>query len=762
MRPKFNKKRLGQKTEKFLALVPPYTLLLVSLGATAFVTNITFHASRHESSLQFDRLAHQAVSTIEMRMRTYEDALIHTRGLFLVKEDVTNQQFRIFSDSLNLAKEYPGVRSLGYIKHVRAKDLASTIAHIRKTENPDFNVWPEKPQREAYDIIVYRVALDSSGSHAIGYDMGLESTRRESLEHARDTGQPTLSHRLTTLVQNGGEDPQTAIFLVVPLYRIGAPIETVEQRRAAITGFVYSPFRAKELFKHIVEDFSKDERVLGIDVYDNNDGSSPELLYSNSETPKSSHSTEPNPFIERAQIKIGGAQWIIVVSALQGFMINSSERSPWFVLVAGLIISLLLFRLGRVYEAYVKALRGSEALHKKNATENERLYIESRNINRAKDEFLATLSHELRTPLTVIQGHSELLKNRAHRSVSEKELDESIDAIYRNSQAQTRIVSDLLDVSSIITGKVVLRPQSVRAAESIFAAAQSLKLSADAKEIKLEIDLQDTELAQVFGDPTRIQQILWNLISNAIKFTPRGGFIWITGRPLETDYEISVRDSGHGIEPDFLPHVFDRFRQEDNSSTRKVGGLGLGLSIVRSLVETQGGSVTAKSAGRDKGSEFIIRLPLATSTQMGSKASKGRTLDLTGVPPDLSLRGARVLIIDDEPDACVLISRYLERAGAKTYLAASAAEGYSLYQKMHPQLIISDISMPLEDGYSLIRRIRSSEKDKEHFTPAIALTAFAREEDRKRALEAGYHLHIPKPVAQSTLVDAAFALIVHS
>jgi signal transduction histidine kinase len=760
----FYKKSLDRWTEKFLALVPPYTLLLVSLGATAFVTNLTFYAARHENTQQFDRLAHQALSTIEMRMRTYEDALIHARGLFMVEPNVTRAQFHTFTDSLNLAIEYPGIRSLGYIEHIPAKDFKKTVAHIRRTDLPNFKVWPENPAREDYEVVLYRETLDNSGAHSLGYDMGFEQTRRESLDRARDTGQATLSHRIATLVQNQKEDPQKAFLLIVPIYRPGARVDTIAERRAAIKGFVYSPFLTKELFKHIVDDFSKGEQVLGIDVYDNKpDDATPELLYSSTERPQSAHKTKSEPFVERSEITVAGVPWVIVVSALPSLMLDSTERSPWLVLVAGLIISLLLFRLGRAYEAYIKALRGSEALHRKNAIENERLYIESRNINRAKDEFLATLSHELRTPLTVIQGHSELLKSRAVRPMKEKDVDESIDAIYRNAQAQTRIVSDLLDVSSIITGKVVLRPQSMRAAESIFAAAQSLKLAADAKEIQLEIDLQDTELAQVYGDPTRLQQVLWNLISNAIKFTPRGGSIWISGQPLRTEYEISVRDSGQGIDPDFLPYVFDRFRQEDNSSTRRVGGLGLGLSIVRSLVETQGGSVAAKSAGRGKGSEFIIRLPLATAIQVslpkiGKDLSQDQTIEDT---PEISLKGARVLIIDDEPDACILVSRYLERAGAKTFLAASAAEGFTLYQKLHPQLIISDISMPGEDGYSLIRRIRLIEKAGGHPTPAIALTAFARDEDRRRALEAGYHLHIPKPVAQNTLVDAAFALLIN-
>jgi PAS domain S-box-containing protein len=412
----------------------------------------------------------------------------------------------------------------------------------------------------------------------------------------------------------------------------------------------------------------------------------------------------------------------------------------------------------------VDALRCSEAYQRSIAEENETLYREAQSANRAKDEFLAVLSHELRTPLTAIQGHAELLK---HEHTPE-ELGESIEAIERNAKVQNQLVSDLLDVSSIIAGKIQIHTKPVLIHQCIKASIKSLCLTATARNVGIETDLRDRECL-VLGDETRIQQILWNLITNAIKFTEPGGKISILSFRENGCYEIRVSDTGQGIDPEFLPYVFDRFRQEDYRTTRRHGGLGLGLSIVRNLVELHHGQIEVHSAGRGQGSQFIVKLPLLEASTIQTDLPF-ETLSLsnktpskaahTSLNPSERLKNNRILVVDDEPDARLLITRYLERAGAKVKAAASAKEAMDALGPFDPEVIVSDISMPEEDGHSLIRRIRAEERSQNRpATPAIALTAFAQHHDISRSLESGFNSHVTKPVGAKVLTEVVCSLL---
>lgn len=405
----------------------------------------------------------------------------------------------------------------------------------------------------------------------------------------------------------------------------------------------------------------------------------------------------------------------------------------------------------------VDALKLSQSKYRVASKENERLYQKSQLLNRAKDDFLAILSHELRTPLTVILGHAELLKELPNPP---DEIAESIDSIHRNANAQNQIVSDLIDISSIITGKLSVQINSVLIGEITKGAFESGWFLAQRKSIELISSFQDENLVMT-GDRNRLQQILMNLLTNAIKFTPEGGQIWFNGKFYDGKYEIRVRDTGRGIDKAFLPHVFDRFQQEDGSMTRSYGGLGLGLSIVQNLVEVHHGTIEAKSEGRGRGAEFIVRLPIEDqpelieqSKQMAYQKSLSNTPLLTLSPTQLEKK--RILIVDDEPDALRLVARYLERVGAEVKSAGSAKEALDTFQRFAPELIISDISMPEEDGYFLIRQIRSTETMRNlSCTPAIALTAFAREEDRRATLNAGFQAHLAKPFDSTTLTTLA-------
>ncbi|HVS71394.1 MAG TPA: PAS domain S-box protein [Phycisphaerae bacterium] len=364
-------------------------------------------------------------------------------------------------------------------------------------------------------------------------------------------------------------------------------------------------------------------------------------------------------------------------------------------------------------------------------------------ISRLKDEFLATLSHELRTPLNAILGWSQLIRNTAADPAT---VAEGLDVIERNARVQTQLIEDLLDMSRIISGKIRLDVQRVELSQVVNAAIESVKPAADSRNIRLHSVL-DPHAGPVAGDPGRLQQVVWNLLSNAIKFTPKNGKVTILLERVNSHIELTVNDTGEGIDPEFLPHVFDRFRQADSTTTRRHGGLGLGLAIVKQLTELHGGTVRVKSPGKGQGATFTVAIPVLVATD-DSDRRHPRGQSGHG-PPDAAaplLAGVRVLVVEDEPDARDLIRRILVNHQAHVSLAASADEGLQVLQNQPIDALISDIGMPGKDGYEFIREVRRLPPDKGGKTPAIALSAFARSEDRTRALMAGYQVHLAKPV----------------
>jgi len=375
--------------------------------------------------------------------------------------------------------------------------------------------------------------------------------------------------------------------------------------------------------------------------------------------------------------------------------------------------------------------------------------------SRLKDEFLATLSHELRTPLNAVLGWTRLLRKSPGLP------DDALGAatvIERNARAQAQIIEDLLDMSSIISGKVRLELQQVDLPAIVAATVETVQPTADAKGVRLQATLEGTP-APVRGDSNRLQQVLWNLLTNAVKFSPKDNLICITLRRVQSHVEVEVRDNGEGIHSDFLPYVFDRFRQADPSSKRRHGGLGLGLSIVKQLVELHGGSVTAQSAGRNMGATFRVALPLMDVAEeftepdaMPRNPSAAANHTTQPDSPAIDLAGLKVLVVDDEEDARFLTQRLLQDCNASVITAGSAEEALRALQRDSPHVLISDIGMPEADGYLLLQRIRSLPEDEHSRIPAVALTAYARVEDRARILRAGFQAHLAKPVNAVELV----------
>ncbi|HLL73915.1 MAG TPA: PAS domain S-box protein [Pyrinomonadaceae bacterium] len=428
-------------------------------------------------------------------------------------------------------------------------------------------------------------------------------------------------------------------------------------------------------------------------------------------------------------------------------------------------ITLVAAESGRRYSQadlpFVEDLAHRAAL----AIENARLYREAQEVNRLKDEFLATLSHELRTPLTAVLGWTRLLGTGQLDAETSRRAMETIE---RNAQSQVQLIDDILDVSRIIRGKLRLNVRPVELAPVIESAVDSVRPAAEAKGIRLQVVL-DRQAGPVSGDPDRLQQVVWNLLSNAIKFTPKDGRVQVLLARVDSQLEVTVSDSGQGIAPEFIPYVFDRFRQADPTTTRTHGGLGLGLAIVRHLVELHGGSVRAESAGAARGATFRVLLPLlamhpaepptsehpAASASSAAAPASGNGFHLE-CPPELA--GLRVLVVEDDADSRELLIAVLSQCEAEVLAVSRAADALDALDSWRPDVLVSDIEMPGEDGYTLIRKVRARPADRGGQIPAAALTAYARSEDRMRALVAGFQIHVPKPVEPAELVTVIASL----
>jgi PAS domain S-box-containing protein len=482
---------------------------------------------------------------------------------------------------------------------------------------------------------------------------------------------------------------------------------------------------------------------------------------------------------ERLVVELGKGAGGIVLESGQPFRSDSMAKDPRAVedaliietegLVATMIVPImvdgrvegLLFVHRRTAQPFTDrsetSLRqlaeyASIAIHNMQMLAHEhQMRAEAEGASRMKDEFLATLSHELRSPLQPLLNWAYLLRSP---NLDPASAERALDAIERSTKTLGQLIEDLLDVSRIVTGKLRLQARPVRLTGVIRTAMEAVEAAALAKGVDLETRI-DSDVPAVLGDPDRLQQVLWNLLSNAIKFTPRGGRVTVSLVARNSEVLITVSDTGVGIKPEFLPHVFERFRQAESSTNRGYGGLGLGLAIVRHLVELHGGGVVVQSEGEGQGATFIVRLPVAVATRVPVARPAAVTSE---APVDGSLTGLRILVVDDEADAREVMRFMLERGGARVRTADSAAQALDALREEQADLLISDIGMPVEDGYVMVRRLRAMEESLGRRTPAIALTAYASDEDSRRAHTAGFDAHLSKPVDPARLIEIAAAL----
>jgi signal transduction histidine kinase/ActR/RegA family two-component response regulator len=426
----------------------------------------------------------------------------------------------------------------------------------------------------------------------------------------------------------------------------------------------------------------------------------------------------------------------------------------WFDVFASRVGEPELCQVGLVFKD-VSAKREAELEREALLAAEQAARKEAETANRLKDEFLAAVSHELRTPLNAVLGWTALLRTGR---LDPARAAHALETIERNARAQAQLVEDLLDVSRILEGKLRLQVEPTDLRATVQAAIDAVRPAAAAKNVHLQTTLASS--CVVLGDAHRLQQIVWNLLSNAVKFTPGGGSVQVLLQSVDAAAVVSVRDTGIGIAPEFLPHVFDRFRQGQGGTTRLHGGLGLGLSIVRHLAEMHGGTVRASSPGAARGSEFVVRIPLATTDhrEASPATSLGPALLPGGVRCPPGLRGLRVLVVDDEPDSLDVVRAILEQCEVDVNVAASASDAIACLSAEPPDVLISDIGMPAPDGFSLIRSVRTLPRAAGGDVPAVALTAYARTEDRTACLLAGFNSHVSKPVEPLELLAVVASL----
>src|SRR6266851_10066150 len=455
--------------------------------------------------------------------------------------------------------------------------------------------------------------------------------------------------------------------------------------------------------------------------------------------------------VERLMGQMREANERLIVTAVQAQSLSEDTRQE--AARAETDIARLMGQLREANERLVAATAHAQTM----AEQAQTLAEEAERANRLKDEFLGTISHELRTPLNAILGYARMLHDGTLKREGEIRAAEIIE---RNATALTQIVEDVLDVSRIISGKTRLNVQRVELAAVINEAVETVRPTIDAKGVQLQMVVEPRHPI-VSGDPDRLQQVVWNLLSNAVKFTPSGGRIQLWLERTNSHVEIVVRDTGRGVRPDFLPHVFERFRQADGRVSREFNGLGLGLAISRHLVELHGGTIHAASDGEGKGASFRVRLPMTNmQTAPAGEPTSGHPRPEPGGGDAMHARldGVHVLAVDDEEDSLTLLREILEAAGAQVTTVASSQEALDAVEKMAPGVIIADIGLPRMDGFELIRRIRQRPERSIREMPAAALTAHARSEDRQRALRSGFQMHLAKPIDPGELVAAVVVL----
>ena len=712
--------------------VPPLVIFLVGILVTSIVTFLLHRTVESRNRELFQSSVVRTLAEINSRAEAYIALLRGTAGFVNAVDSMSRSKFADYVNALRLEQHYPGIQGIGLTLRVPEGERLKFEAMARE-DFPSFRIWPDHA-RDEFHAIRFLEPLDARNFQAIGYDMFTEENRRTAMRLARDTG-GSVASGLVTLVQEIDADVQPGFLIYLPVYEGIMVPDTLEERREHLVGFVYSPFRTRDLFEGI---FREGLPRVSFSIYDGETPDPEHLLFRAG--PAGPHEPKMRSAL---QIDIARRAWTVAFASTPALEAAMSPAIAPGAFVLGLVISGLIaafFALQHRSAVEREYLLGAERAAREEAERSGRM----------KDEFLATLSHELRTPLTSILGWANLLQQQV---LSAEEVDEAHTIIRQNSESLAQLIDELLDMNRVMSGKLNLAVERVNLREVIESAVTSIRPLAKSKDLGLRLDWRD-EALRVKGDTKRLRQIFWNLLTNAVKFTPPHGSVEISWRRSDDFIEVVVADTGQGIDPTFLPYLFDRFRQADASVTRDHRGLGLGLAIVKSLVELHGGEIRAESAGHGKGTQMTVRLPL-----LSERAPPSRADDAPEGSQRNQLQGRRILVVEDEKDARDFIVRVLQGQGAIVRGADSAPKGLRILCEEKFDLVISDIGMPEMDGFAFLRSVRGGEGGDNQDVPAIAVTAFARAEDQEKAIRAGFQKHLSKPIFPDLLVDACRDLI---
>lgn len=582
----------------------PYFVLSFSLLVSVGVTYLFYTSSENKDAVRFNQEVIQIDTIINSKIRTYIAILKSGRGFVETVGEVNRDNFRRYASSLDLKRNYSGVQGIGYAKRVLSYEGEALTQKMEAEGFTNFKMFPETSKYD-YITILYLEPLDDRNRRAIGFDMSSEPNRRAAMELARDTGDAAATGKVF-LVQENEEDRQPGFLIYIPVYKGDMNPPTVEARRQYLDGYIYSPFRAGN-FLNDVRNTSGD-RDIAITIYDTE--AKPENILAQSYRDSESLS---NDFVVQTEVSFAERKWIVQYRALPEFIAKSSSGWTFLIFISGLVFSLLLF--GVTYLESFARTRSDKIAFELKASEKEKAQLfekeqKARRLaedsNRAKDEFISVVSHELRTPLNSIAGWTRILQAETLSSEMKRQ---ALEKIEKNLRIQTRLVEELLDFSQIISGKSDMPMKSLEFSDIFEEAFAEAEKQAEDKGLKIKKEnLLNGQ--KIFGDAERLKKALENVLRNAVKFTPPEGLVEVDVQEQNGFISLIVRDSGQGINPKFLPYIFEGFRQADSSITRQFGGLGLGLAISRHIFELHGGTIKAESLGEGKGSVFTIELPV--------------------------------------------------------------------------------------------------------------------------------------------------------
>jgi PAS domain S-box-containing protein len=819
----------------------PFVVLVVGIAMTVTAVAGVHGYMQTRDQARFENAVRATEDRIAARFDAYIALLLATRGMFVAQQHLGIDEFGRYAMQLELATTYPGIQGVGFSRRFAWDERGSVEAEMRAAGLETFQVWPDHERSEGHAIVLLE-PQDTRNRAALGFDMFTEPVRREAMEHARDSGRPVASGRVT-LVQEIGSNKQAGFLVYLPLYAHGTTPATVEERRANLRGFVYSPFRADDLFFGI---FGREvEPRVGFAVYDQVVSPATIMYRTGAVPPKAPQLST------RTEITIADRPWHVELWTLPAFERGSTRWILPLIGVGGVLASLLVFMLARVRERADRELllhsrilasmsegvsvtdeRGTilytnpaedkmfgyergellgqpmtvqntyppdenarvveqviatlrqrgewtgefsnvkkdgtkfttsaritaldlggrpvwvcvqEDVTERKRTEAERTALLEREqasrvaaeaANRTKDEFLAMLGHELRNPLAPIVTALEVIDQRYGR-----ERFREHDVIERQVRHLRRMVDDLLDVSAIARGKVSLATRRIEIASIVRLACELAGPLLEERRHQLIVDVPQAGL-DIDGDEARLVQVFANLLTNAAKYTDPGGRIEILADVFGDRVRVRVRDNGIGIEPGDLERVFELFAQAERRLDRSRGGLGVGLSLAKSLVELHGGTIEARSAGRGKGSEMIVCLPPSATVTDDAQPSV--------TAPQRESRGPsrRVIVVDDNVDAADMLAELLREAGHHVDVAYDAPEALALAERSPPDIAILDIGLPAMDGYELAGRLSVVRRP-----ILIALTGYGRDHDKQRSAEAGFAHHLVKPVSPARLLE---------